>query len=62
MWSGIGFRLESRYFSGNQDGIFLLLLCGIGVSAIMYAVGEFPKYSNSITTNKIKDAGKNKNK
>ncbi len=49
MWSGIGFRMESKYFSGNQDGIFFQLLCSVGAAAIMYAIGEFPKYSKTNT-------------
>jgi spermidine/putrescine-binding protein len=54
MWSKIGFRLEPRYFNGNQDGNYFMIFFFVGIAAFIYAFGEFPKYSE--TSDKKKTA------
>lgn len=37
-WSELGFRLEPKFYAGNRDGSFFLIIALIGIALIVYGI------------------------
>jgi hypothetical protein len=37
-WSSIGFQIEPKFYAGNRDGSFFLILTLVGICCLFYGV------------------------